>query len=152
PAMTPRRRKRARDMMQVKRPRTRELRPSRRAGHRMAYVPAVEGLEERSVPALTMTPFGVPTARAVGEIVAGSDGNLWFAECGPAATSRITPAGVITRFALPDGDPFSSVSDLVLGGDGNVWFHKSANIDKQISPVEHRLWLQSRIGKITPQG
>src|SRR5262249_45011699 len=45
-----------------------------------------------------------------------------------------------------------SVADWVVGGDGNVWFHESANIDKQISPVEHRLWLQSWIGKITPQG
>lgn len=63
-------------------------------------------------------------------IVTGPDGNLWFTavtDQGPDATvasgsriGRITPAGVVTYFALPD--PTSEPVGIVSGPDSSLWF------------------------------
>src|SRR4029077_19811400 len=46
-------------------------------------------------------------------------GNVWFTEQSANRIGRITPAGVITEFPLPDGTfPY----DITLGPDGNLWF------------------------------
>jgi streptogramin lyase len=42
---------------------------------------------------------------------------MWFLETSPAAIGRITTAGAITEFPLPDGAP----QDLVAGPDGALW-------------------------------
>jgi virginiamycin B lyase len=78
--------------------------------------------------------FSLPEP-ANGPIVASPDGNLWFTEVGlddatvPADNPldnivRMTPAGVVTEFALPTpgGGPFG----LAIGPDGNLWFTESA--------------------------
>jgi len=54
-------------------------------------------------------------------ITAGPDGNLWFTEPFPfdCRIGRITPAGVITEFALANG---AQPRDIVAGSDGNLWF------------------------------
>ena len=57
-------------------------------------------------------------------IVAGADGNLWFATNSsttttPGTIDRITPQGVITTFSLPLGD--AGAESLAASPDG-VWF------------------------------
>jgi streptogramin lyase len=42
---------------------------------------------------------------------------LWFLETAPAAIGRITTAGAITEFPLPDGAP----QDIIAGPDGALW-------------------------------
>jgi virginiamycin B lyase len=66
-----------------------------------------------------------------GEIIAGSDGALWFAD-GNQLMGRITTGGAVTEYSVgvqPDG--------LTKGPDGAIWF-TSANSDQ--------------IGEITPSG
>ena len=57
--------------------------------------------------AQTITEFPIPTAGSgPTDITAGPDGNLWFTES-PSGNriGRITPAGVITEFAVPASPP-----------------------------------------------
>ena len=69
-------------------------------------------------------------------IVAGPDGNLWFTSSYTNnQIGRITPAGVITVFALPT--PQSSPQDIIAGPDGNLWFTELG---------------VNRLGRITPAG
>src|SRR2546426_488344 len=97
----------------------------RQRGHRRAirsFRPAVERLEKRCVPAVTLHEFQIPTAQSLAEaITAGPDGNLWFTEAAANQIGRITPAGSITLF------PAASVSTngptyITAGPDGNLWF------------------------------
>lgn len=82
-------------------------------------------------------------------ITAGPDGNLWFTEFTIDKIGRITPAGVITEFALPAaqvaGSPATpaaqstprGVTEITVGPDANLWFtEENAN----------------QIGRITPDG
>jgi streptogramin lyase len=61
---------------------------------------------------------------------------MWFTEYNGYAIGRITPAGLITEFALP---PTAShgLSGIATGSDGNLWFTDMGN---------------SRIGRITLAG
>ena len=54
------------------------------------------------------------------EIIAGPDGNMWVTLFSRHGVARITPAGAISEFLLPDsqGNP----SGITLGGDGALWF------------------------------
>ena len=73
-----------------------------------------------------------------GDIVAGSDGDLWFSDIGTTkAIGRIDPSGQITEFSagLNSG---AVPENLVLGSDGNVWF-----LDLGSTPA---------IGRVTPAG
>jgi virginiamycin B lyase len=70
-------------------------------------------------------------------IVAGPDGNLWFTESSGHNIGRITPAGVITEFPLPD---IGSPQGLASGPDGNLWFTESGGS------------ITSSVGRITPTG
>lgn len=68
----------------------------------------------------TIQEFGGPTA-IPGSIVTGADGALWFTEGLPVAKiGRITTAGVVTEFPLPD--PGSSPNGITAGPDGALWF------------------------------
>jgi streptogramin lyase len=74
----------------------------------------------------------------VGEIVSGSDGNLWFAKRDMGAAGsivRLTLSGQSTEFPLPGqtGGP----EGIVPGPDGNLWFTEE---------------LGERIGRITQAG
>ncbi|MEI9949712.1 MAG: hypothetical protein WDO74_12225 [Pseudomonadota bacterium] len=53
-------------------------------------------------------------------ITTGSDDNLWLAESAGNAISRITPAGVVTRFTNFSGD--RGLNGIVAGSDGALWF------------------------------
>lgn len=81
---------------------------------------------------------GLDRRSALGKMVLGADGNLWFADNGGRpAIGRITPQGQITEFRVGLG-PQSKPADLVAGPDGNVWF-----TDGGKPPA---------IGRITPSG
>src|SRR6266508_1365537 len=51
------------------------------------------------------------------EIASGPDGNLWFTELDGNRIGRITTAGLITEFPVPD-PPIA----IAAGPDGNLWF------------------------------
>lgn len=88
-----------------------------------------------NLPALGVTEFAVPTSNSQPiDIARGPDGNLWFVEEAGSKVTRVTPAGVMTEYALPAG---SDPVDIWAGVDGNLWF-------TEFNP--------SRIGKITPAG
>src|SRR5205807_1768380 len=53
-------------------------------------------------PTPTFYQFSVPVSTNRPQwIAAGSDGNMWFTEIPGNAVARITPAGVVTEFAIP---------------------------------------------------
>lgn len=56
---------------------------------------------------------------ALSGITAGRDGNIWFFDVGQNFVGRVTPAGVITQFAVPAGG--SGSRSIVGAPDGNVW-------------------------------
>ena len=100
----------------------------------------------RVTPAGVFTEFPIPTSNSFPSgIIGGPDGNLWFTESGVQEGSqgpiggnkigRITPAGVITEFAIPTGG--SGPYEITAGPDGNLWFTES---------------LGNKIGRITPAG
>jgi streptogramin lyase len=67
----------------------------------------------------TSTEFDLPAGRTPASIAEGADGNLWFDDRGaPQRIARITTAGTITEFSLPEG----FAGGLAAGPDGNVWF------------------------------
>jgi streptogramin lyase len=80
----------------------------------------------RITPAGVVTVFPLLSASFTpGTLVVGSNGDLWFSEestefgpYGPLSTQlgRITPAGVVTEFAVSIG------GTPTLGPDGNIWF------------------------------
>ncbi len=58
-----------------------------------------------------------------GEIVANSDGNLWFTEQYDLNIGRITPSGTITEFPTPeDGYAQNYPVSIAAGSDGALWF------------------------------
>jgi streptogramin lyase len=85
-------------------------------------------------------------------IVAGPDGNLWFAEDGlveggAGAIGRITPSGKVTEFVLPTPAGFNSGAfDIAAGPDGNLWFTWSEQVATEVDPFT------IRIGRITTSG
>lgn len=73
---------------------------------------------------VTLFRTGLRKRSAPGEIVAGSDGNLWFTDDAysqPPELGRVTPEGAITEF--PTGlKPPLGLGGLAIGADGNAWF------------------------------
>jgi streptogramin lyase len=66
-------------------------------------------------------------------IVAGPDGNLYFGEFG-GAIGRITTAGAITEYPLPQSEGSFPVLSLTVGPGGNIWF--SNNSHSQIGELK----------------
>jgi virginiamycin B lyase len=93
----------------------------------------------RITPSGQVTEFPVATGSAAeGEIVSGSDGNLWFTkreDSGLDAIVRVTLSGEATHFPLPNRE--SGPHAIVPGPDGNLWFTEIFG---------------NRIGRITPSG
>lgn len=72
-----------------------------------------------SAQATDLKTFALPkVASAPGAITVGPDGALWFTEVTGNRIGRITTAGAITEFDLPDG---SEPRDIVTGPDKNLW-------------------------------
>jgi streptogramin lyase len=86
-------------------------------------------------PSISITELPIPMSSEPGLIVTGKDGNLWFNNetTGPSSITRMTPAGVFTRFntAVTNIGPVG----IAAGSDGNVWYAK-----------------QQGIGLVTPDG
>ncbi len=84
--------------------------------------------------------FPTPTPMSQPEgIVAGPDGNLWFAEINASKIGELNPAtGAISEFATPT--PNSSPLGITTGPDGNLWFTEFA-ADKigEINPTTHAI-------------
>jgi streptogramin lyase len=68
----------------------------------------------RLSPAGVRTYFPLPDLHSPGAIVAGPDGNLWFAD---VTIVRITTAGVMTSFPSS-----GAASDIAVGPDGALWY------------------------------
>ena len=49
---------------------------------------------------------------------------MWFTEFSSGVIGRITTAGKITEFRIPDGD-ISKPNGIVAGPDGALWFSES---------------------------
>jgi streptogramin lyase len=96
-----------------------------------------------------------PTKCAVGRVIAGPEGAVWF-NCirenppprigGQALIGKVTPSGAVTEYGLPKG---VRVADLVAGPDGNLWFTYDDG-DEGFGPT--RGLAQSAIGRLTPSG
>jgi len=73
--------------------------------------------------------FAIPTADAdATSLIAGPDGNLWFAERYGNKIGRVSPDGTITEFPLLQGS--SSPSQIISGPGGALWFTESGKIGK----------------------
>jgi streptogramin lyase len=75
------------------------------------------------------TEWAIPTYHSAPEgLVAGPDGNMWFAETQGNKIAKINPsAGTITEYNIPlntsTNPPSTSLPrDVVVGPDGNLWF------------------------------
>jgi streptogramin lyase len=77
------------------------------------------------------------------DIVVGPEGNLWFTDSayvgGEAAIGKITPAGVITEYRLPQ---YSLPTSIVVGPDNNLWFTNYSKVSLGTGSI----------GRITPSG
>jgi virginiamycin B lyase len=89
---------------------------------RRIFRPRVEGLEDRTVPSVTISEFPLPAASSIPAYIhAGPDGNVWFQQEGAfrgKVLGRITPTGQITELGL--GVP-EDVARFAFGTDGNIW-------------------------------
>jgi streptogramin lyase len=74
-------------------------------------------LPDSQAPGSTCSDCGRASAT---RITAGADGNIWFTDSGNRKVGRITPAGSMTEFGLPDtgGSPYG----IAVGPDKNIWF------------------------------
>ncbi len=60
-------------------------------------------------------------------ITTGPDGNLWLSDPDQGAILRMTPAGVLTEFAVPSG---GAIGGITSGPDGDLWFTESSFIGR----------------------
>jgi len=84
---------------------------------------AQSGFKQYSIPS-----YSNPTA-----ITRGQDGNLWFTESGVGQIAKITPAGVITEYPIPNFFPSYSTlnpTTITQGPDGNLWFTDDGVLSK----------------------
>ncbi|HEU4322384.1 MAG TPA: hypothetical protein VFS21_04465 [Roseiflexaceae bacterium] len=89
--------------------------------HQLLIVCALAALlvQPRSASAQAQIKPEVPV-RCYGEgITTGPDGNLWVAGTPCSRIARITPAGRLSEFLLPEN---SQPVGIVAGPDGNLWF------------------------------
>ena len=103
-------------------------------------------LESRSMLTLSVTSFAIPLVGVVQPqgITTGPDGNLWFTESAAGAIGRMTAAGSLTQFALPDVPPTASSpagttstpahpEAITTGPDGALWFTTENSLIGRIS-------------------
>lgn len=73
---------------------------------------------------VTEYPLGGESQAEIGGIVAGADGNLWFANPAGGTIGRSSPSGEIVEFPLPDRG--ARPTGIALGPDGAPWFAETA--------------------------
>jgi virginiamycin B lyase len=67
-------------------------------------------------------------------IIAGGDGNVWATEVQRHGILRVTPAGVITTFAVP-GEGVGVLQGIAWGSDGALWFtSREENSIRRLAP------------------
>jgi streptogramin lyase len=97
--------------------RTRARKTDRTRQHRRRL--QVEQLEHRWLPSFLINEYPIPTPNSGPNFMTlGPDGNMWFDEENGGIIGRITPAGTISEFAVPDPSPQGPIA----GPDGNIWF------------------------------
>jgi streptogramin lyase len=94
--------------------------------------PGLERLESRALLTGVTAEYSlVPaegSASAPFAIVAGPDGNLWFADPGANEVGKITTSGQASAFGQSNGlTANSQPSAITVGPDGNIWFTESGN-------------------------
>jgi virginiamycin B lyase len=72
-----------------------------------------------AAPLGAITEFTAPGSNPA-QVVAGSDGNLWFSDRN-GAVGQITTGGTVTEFTT-GLNPGSAVRSIAMGPDGNMWF------------------------------
>jgi streptogramin lyase len=86
------------------------------------------------------------------DIALGSDGNMWFTDqesetaypgLVPSSIGRITPVGVISKFAVPGNEILGGIAS---GSDGNMWFTSTEEYVNSLPTG------RSYIGRIAPSG
>jgi streptogramin lyase len=90
-----------------------------RRSARVVFRPQLLALEERCL-LDAFNEFALAAGRLPFGITAGPDGNLWFTEERGNQIGRITPAGTVTEFPIPNGN--SQPAGITAGPDGNLWF------------------------------
>src|ERR1700730_7426692 len=90
----------------------------------MWYFDVGQNLIGRVTPAGSITQFAVPGTGAGSEAITGApDGNIWMVARAPSngtdSILKVSPAGVITKYALAQGVGPEGIS---WGPDGNIWF------------------------------
>jgi len=91
-----------------------------------------------AMPLGAITEFAAPGSDPA-QVVAGSDGNLWFSDRN-GAVGRITTDGTVTEFT--NGlNPGSAVRSIAMGRDGNMWFSDPGTIRAvgMINPTTHAI-------------
>ncbi len=112
-------------------------------------------------------PSGSPAGTAgspaiLQSIAAGPDGALWFTGQSDQV-GRITTAGVVTEFSVPDAPPLQgptpatllsdpSIQTIVAGPDGNLWFTTSSNLTSTSTTGSNLVGGNPAIGRLTPTG
>jgi len=81
---------------------------------------------ERVATSGTTTSFSLPddSYNSVGALAVGTDGNLYFTINGNASFGKITSAGAITEYALPNDSSGNTINiaDLAQAPDGRFWY------------------------------
>src|SRR3984885_5213888 len=124
------------------------------SGGGKAWVPSLQegavgadtvGYKYQTVKQITEYPMSYAT-NWDGAMVAGKEGNIWFAEKESeyaGRIGRISPAGVITEFALPSGDV---PQGMAVDSLGNVWFSTYTNTPKLVKMSPAGTFTNSALG------
>jgi virginiamycin B lyase len=70
-------------------------------------------------------------------ITVGPDGALWFTEFAGNSIGRITTAGAITHYPLPQGN--GSPTDIAVGPDNRIWFTEESPSNSRIGIIDPAL-------------
>jgi len=118
--------------------------------------------------------FALPAHTGPYGMIAGPDGNIWFAETNTPGVGRITPTGTITSFPIPSSVAMEPVA-IAAGPDGALWFGGNASdamgrittsgvmtffaagdiIGNIVAGPDGNLWytgLNGTLGRMTPTG
>ncbi len=91
---------------------------------------ASQHVETMATTASSLTTYSFPSGyncagfNNITSVIAGPDQNLWAAACG--GIYKITTAGIVSAYVLPDQYSGEHPHALTVGADGNIWFTASA--------------------------
>jgi virginiamycin B lyase len=82
------------------------------------------------IPSVSIVSFVTPVSGPCG-IVAGSDGALWFTNCGNDTIGRITTSGSISIYRHPGISP----GEITAGPDGALWFTNFGDVGEGFGSI-----------------